>query len=470
MTLEKESPGKVNLLLNILGKRPDGFHKLETVIHPVRVFDRLSFTRGGQGIQLTCSEPGLPTDPRNLVYRAAELFLKAAKIKEGVRVHLEKRIPLAAGLGGGSGNAATTLLGLNELFGQPLAPAQLQLIAAFLGSDIPFFLQSKPALATGRGERIQALEFFPALRGAVFLLIHPGFGIPTPWAYQHLARFPAALNGQPGRAQEACFPPPDHRPEDGGEGVLQFARSSGARKIPAAGLVPAIPPCQWGARHPHVRQRLDHFCPRPGTSRRRSVGRQVQSPGSDRATGLRSCRSEPPPASGATPQRPPPALGGQDASDAPLGIGSRVEEVHSGSGRNALAVPLEHPHPHSQDKGHQRPPSVRGVVLADKRPEGRNSTPPPERRHSCRLNVVAGQSGPPWVYRYPKPTECRRSDVARLNDGSSAGLRPAADGMIKGDWGLGWRAPTLPILAGESDERHHDPWSRPMHRAAAAGL
>jgi 4-diphosphocytidyl-2-C-methyl-D-erythritol kinase len=202
MTLEKESPGKVNLLLNILGKRPDGFHELETVIHPVRVFDRLSFARAGRGIQLTCSDPGLPTDPRNLVYRSAELFLQAARSKEGVRVHLEKRIPLAAGLGGGSGNAATTLLGLNELFGQPLAPAQLQLIAAFLGSDIPFFLQSKPALATGRGERIQALEFFPALRGAVFLLIHPGFGIPTPWAYQHLARFPAALNGRSGRAQK----------------------------------------------------------------------------------------------------------------------------------------------------------------------------------------------------------------------------------------------------------------------------
>ena len=202
MTLEKESPGKVNLLLNILGKRADGFHELETVIQPIRVFDRLSFARAGRGVQLSCSEPGLPTDPRNLVYRSAELFLQAARTKEGVRVHLEKRIPLAAGLGGGSGNAATTLLGLNELFGQPLSPKQLQLIAAFLGSDIPFFLQSKPALATGRGEHIQALEIFPALSGAVFLLIHPGFGIPTPWAYQHLARFPAALNGQPGRAQK----------------------------------------------------------------------------------------------------------------------------------------------------------------------------------------------------------------------------------------------------------------------------
>ena len=202
MTQEKLSPCKVNLLLNILGKRPDGFHELETVMHPVRLFDRLAFARGGQGIQLTCNEPSLPTDASNLVYRAAARFLETARIADGVRLRLEKSIPLAAGLGGGSGNAATTLLGLNELFGQPLAPSQLETIAAALGSDIPFFLQSKPALATGRGEKIQSLEAFPAMRGAAFLLIHPGFGISTAWAYQQLARFPAALQGRPGRARE----------------------------------------------------------------------------------------------------------------------------------------------------------------------------------------------------------------------------------------------------------------------------
>jgi 4-diphosphocytidyl-2-C-methyl-D-erythritol kinase len=202
VTLEKSSPCKVNLLLNILGRRPDGFHELETVMQPVRVFDRLTFARSGQGIQLSCSAPELPTDGRNLVYRAAAQFLEAAGIKEGVRVELEKHIPLAAGLGGGSGNAATTLLGLNELFGGPLAPEQLQCLAASLGSDVPFFMQSQPALATGRGERIEPLESFPALRGAALVLIHPGFGIATAWAYQQLARFPHALNGRPGRAQK----------------------------------------------------------------------------------------------------------------------------------------------------------------------------------------------------------------------------------------------------------------------------
>ena len=202
MTLTRKSGCKVNLLLNILGKRPDGFHELETVLQPVPLFDELAFARAGRGIQLTCSDPGLPTDATNLVHRAAKVFLEAARIQDGVRIHLEKRIPLSAGLGGGSSNAAATLLGLGELFGGPLSTEQLNRLAAELGSDVPFFLQERPAVATGRGERVTPLEPFLALRGASILLIHPGFGISTAWAYQQLARFPAALNGEPGRAQK----------------------------------------------------------------------------------------------------------------------------------------------------------------------------------------------------------------------------------------------------------------------------
>src|SRR6266498_2834761 len=201
-TLEQKSPGKVNLLLHILGRRPDGFHDLETVLQPVNLFDRLEFSKAGSGIQLTCSETSLPTDSTNLVHRAAVIFLAQANIPDGVRIHLEKRIPLSAGLGGGSGNAAVTLLALNQLFGEPLPTSDLERLAASLGSDVPFFLQRKPALATGRGENVTWLEAFPALRGAVILLIYPGFGISTAWAYQQLARFPAALNGRPGRAAE----------------------------------------------------------------------------------------------------------------------------------------------------------------------------------------------------------------------------------------------------------------------------
>jgi 4-diphosphocytidyl-2-C-methyl-D-erythritol kinase len=202
MPLQKNSSCKVNLLLNILGRRTDGFHELETVMQPVNFCDELLFERGGNSIQLACSDQNLPVDSRNLVFRAAANFLTAAKISDGVKIRLEKKIPLAAGLGGGSGNAATTLLALNELFGSPLALAKLDELAAALGSDIPFFLYGKPALAVGRGEKVESLENFPALAGKAFLLVHPGFGIATPWAYQNLARFPAALNGQTGRAKD----------------------------------------------------------------------------------------------------------------------------------------------------------------------------------------------------------------------------------------------------------------------------
>lgn len=171
-------------------------------MHPVGLHDRLSFERAGTEIRLTCDDPVLPVHSSNLVHRAAALFLKKTGIHEGVRVHLEKRIPIAAGLGGGSGNAATTLLALNELFGQPASSSALHEMAASLGSDIPFFLQDQPALAVGRGEMIQPLEFFPALRTTFIVLIHPGFGISTAWAYQQLKHFPQAQNGRAGRAQK----------------------------------------------------------------------------------------------------------------------------------------------------------------------------------------------------------------------------------------------------------------------------
>ena len=200
MKLVRSSPCKINLLLNILGRRPDGFHQLETVMHPVPVCDTLEFATSARGFELTGSDPALAMDASNLVHRAATAFRQAAGIRDGLRIHLEKRIPMAAGLGGGSGNAATTLLGLNELFSHPLDAAALAALAEQLGSDVPFFLQPGPALATGRGEHVQALGWFPAFHDAWALLIHPGFGIATAWAYQSLARFPGALNGVPGRA------------------------------------------------------------------------------------------------------------------------------------------------------------------------------------------------------------------------------------------------------------------------------
>ncbi len=200
MSLLLKSPCKINLLLNILGPRPDGFHDLETVLQPVPLHDLITLDKVGPGLQLTCSDPRLPVDGKNLIHRAATQFFAAISEEPAVRIHLEKRVPMEAGLGGGSGNAATTLLGLNELFRSPLPTARLVEIAARLGSDVPFFLQSGPALGVGRGEIIQPLAPFPALKGFYVILVHPGFGISTPWAYQQLVRHPEARHGAPGRA------------------------------------------------------------------------------------------------------------------------------------------------------------------------------------------------------------------------------------------------------------------------------
>jgi 4-diphosphocytidyl-2-C-methyl-D-erythritol kinase len=202
MRLEKKSPCKVNLILNILGKRADGFHELETVMQPVNLCDEMTFERAGASLQLTCSHPELPCDSKNLVHRAATSFLAAAKISDGVKIHLQKNLPLAGGIGGGSANAAVTFAALNELFSAPLPSEKLHALAAALGSDIPFFLYDRPALTTGRGEKVELLEKFSILRGKAFFLAHPGFGISTPWSYQNLARFPKELNGKPGRAEK----------------------------------------------------------------------------------------------------------------------------------------------------------------------------------------------------------------------------------------------------------------------------
>jgi len=202
MSLELRSPCKINLLLNILGRRSDGFHALETVLQPLGLWDRLEMNKGGLGVQLTCTDSKLLVDTSNLVHRAALAFLAEAGISEGVRIHLVKRLPLSAGLGGGSANAAVTLSGLNRLFDQAVSSETLARIAAKLGSDIPFFLQDRPAIGTGRGEQIHPVDPFEALDGVAVLLVRPGFGVSTAWAYEHLAKYPESLNGRTGRASE----------------------------------------------------------------------------------------------------------------------------------------------------------------------------------------------------------------------------------------------------------------------------
>ena len=214
------SPCKINLLLNVLGKRADGFHELETVMQSLPLADELELQLEPEGIHLTCDSPSLSAGPENLVFQAATSFLSYAEIQEGARIHLQKKIPLEAGLGGGSSNAATTLLGLNQLHGNPLSREALHNIAASIGSDIPFFLEAGPAMATGRGEHIMRLPAFPALQNRGLLLIHPGFGIATPWAYRELSKYPETLNGKPGLAERLIHQLQD--PDLAAAGALLF--------------------------------------------------------------------------------------------------------------------------------------------------------------------------------------------------------------------------------------------------------
>ena len=177
------SPAKINLHLEVLGLRPDGFHELAMVMQTIELGDvlRLAPTADGR-IALHCDHPELPTDGSNLIVRAAELLRARAGLPElGAQMHLRKRIPIGAGLAGGSSNGAAALHGLNTLWGLGHTPAALEAIAAELGSDMPYCLAGGTQLCFGRGERLEPL---PAANGlAVLLLKHPDASVSTPWAY-----------------------------------------------------------------------------------------------------------------------------------------------------------------------------------------------------------------------------------------------------------------------------------------------
>jgi len=187
-TLELSSPAKINLWLRILGKRPDGFHEVETRLCKVAVADTVAVTLHGAGqeVELTCSQPGIPLDESNLALRALRAFEARAGQAQSWSIHLEKRIPAGAGLGGGSSNAAAVLRAANELAGQPLSLEDLLEIGAGIGADVPcFLLDAVAADGTGRGEKVTPVADFPWRLPLV--LIKPPFPIPTPWAYKRWA-------------------------------------------------------------------------------------------------------------------------------------------------------------------------------------------------------------------------------------------------------------------------------------------
>lgn len=179
------APAKINLFLKVLGRRPDGYHELESVMQKLALADELTLCRRDEGIFLECSDPALPRDEGNLVWRAARLFLDQTGTAGGVGIILKKRVPVAAGLGGGSSDAAAVLVAMNRLFGAGLNEDRLADLGVKLGADVPFFVRPAPAaLARGIGEKLTPMV---GLTSGHLLLVNPAFAVSTRWVYENLA-------------------------------------------------------------------------------------------------------------------------------------------------------------------------------------------------------------------------------------------------------------------------------------------
>jgi len=183
MNVRVLSPAKINLVLRVTGKRPDGYHNLLSLMCRVGLCDEIRLRLVPGQITLRCSDPLLPRDETNLAFRAAQVFFGALGREQGVAIALEKRIPVAAGLGGGSSNAASVLIGLNHLHGSPFSRRKLMALGCTLGADVPFFIFQTPALASGIGDIIE-----PCLRLPRFhlLLVCPALTVATRAVYQNL--------------------------------------------------------------------------------------------------------------------------------------------------------------------------------------------------------------------------------------------------------------------------------------------
>ncbi len=181
------SPAKVNLHLEVLEKRPDGYHKIQTLLHRVDLYDPIEIHEGGEGIRLVTEGEPVPQGMENLAWKAAHAFFRTVGIRAKIEIRIQKKIPVGGGLGGGSSDAASMLLALNDLFRAGLDERSLMDLGAGLGADVPFFIFQKPALARGRGEILTPVKFPAPLW---FLMLAPPFQISTAWSYEtfdHLA-------------------------------------------------------------------------------------------------------------------------------------------------------------------------------------------------------------------------------------------------------------------------------------------
>jgi 4-diphosphocytidyl-2-C-methyl-D-erythritol kinase len=178
-----KAPAKLNLLLKVTGRRPDGYHELASLMVPVDFCDVLEFLVIPEKVELVWEGLRVPDDENNLVRRAARAFFGRSGVKGGVCVRVVKDIPVGAGMGGGSSDAAATLLSLNHLWSRPLSFETLRELALQLGADVPFFLEPRPCIATGIGEILEPIDGWPELW---YLIVTPRFQVSTAWVYENL--------------------------------------------------------------------------------------------------------------------------------------------------------------------------------------------------------------------------------------------------------------------------------------------
>lgn len=183
-TLTLSAPAKINFLLDVIGKRPDGYHDLRMIMQRVNLCDEITLTlTDNPDIKVTCNSKGAPDGPENIAWKAARALLDRAESGNGVNIEITKNIPVAAGLGGGSSDAASVLMGMNELLKLGLTEQELMESGKKLGADVPFFIFKKPALAEGIGEKLTPL---PEMPKCWILLVNPGVQVSTAWVYQSL--------------------------------------------------------------------------------------------------------------------------------------------------------------------------------------------------------------------------------------------------------------------------------------------
>lgn len=188
------SPAKINLFLKVLRRRGDGYHDIVSVMQPISLYDEITIEmENGSGIIVSCDNVSIPCDRTNLAYRAAAEFFMATGINRKLSITIKKNIPVAAGLGGGSSNAAAVLKALNEITSQNISTGKLIEIGVRIGSDVPFFIVGKPCIARGRGESIEPI----GLTKFCYVLINPGFPVSTQWAYQTLDKTGGLVKTKP---------------------------------------------------------------------------------------------------------------------------------------------------------------------------------------------------------------------------------------------------------------------------------